>query len=301
MIPDGIHPGLPAADYHADPALGSGDVKTLATKSALHYRHRLGNPKPASGRMDLGSLIHCMMLEPDHVDDRFVVQPADIKTRRGAAWDEFVVTVVGSRTVVKGDDWGAAWGALAALEKHPIASVLLAGRRECSAFWTDENGVRCKARFDALPDVGEVLLMGEEEAVPVAVPCADIMVDLKSTADAHPRNWRSWALERLQYHCQAGAYRRVLRGLGEPRQRWVFVVVEQQPPHAVACYELTPASIAAGEALSVRACRQYAASVEFNDWPGYGHEIRPVSVSTWAIEAAHAEVYEEPEIENLGF
>ena len=303
MIPDGICPDLAPDPYHADPALGSTDVKQLATKTPAHFHEYQSRPRMFSAqqhaRMALGSLIHCMILEPGEEFERFAIQPASIKVRRGKAWDEWHATI-GDREVVSQNQWDSAEKATAAVLSHPIAPRILSGRRECSAFWTDENGARVKARFDALPDAGEVNLLNEEgERVPF--PLSRCMADLKSSGSAHPSDWGRFVLERMGYHIQAGHYRRILQALGEDRERWLFVVVEQSPPHAVAVYELSLNSIGAGEALAAKACRQYAASTDLDDWTGYPTEIGLVSVSDWTIEAAHAEAYVEPDIENPGF
>jgi hypothetical protein len=298
-VPNGIYEGLDAEAYHADDALGSSSIKVLATKTPAHFREYQRKPVKPSSKMTLGSLIHCMVLEPGEEFNRFAVQPASIKQRRGKAWDEWVVTI-GNREVVKQSDWDAAERACAAVMSHPVAPRVLSGRRECSAFWTDENGVRVKARFDALPESGEVELLnieGDREAYPLA----RCMCDLKSSASAHPNDWGRFVLERMGYHVQAGSYRRLLNALGEDRDRWLFVVVETSAPFAVAVYELSLNSIGAGEAMAAKACRQYAASTDLDDWAGYPTEIGLVSVSDWTIEAAQADAYVEPDIEKVGF
>ncbi|MET3483165.1 PD-(D/E)XK nuclease-like domain-containing protein [Methylobacterium sp. 1973] len=80
-IPDGIHFGLDEAAYHADPALGSTDLKQLATEPAAYWYGSALNPhRPAEdddtpARL-VGRAVHKFVLEgPPAFLDRFERYP----------------------------------------------------------------------------------------------------------------------------------------------------------------------------------------------------------------------------------
>ena len=73
----GIYFGMPDDEYHADEALGSTDIKMLATKPWLWQRNRL---RPASRKvtsaMIWGSALHCYVLEgKEEFEERYAVTP----------------------------------------------------------------------------------------------------------------------------------------------------------------------------------------------------------------------------------
>jgi len=299
----GLYPDLPAAEYHADPALGSGAIKDVL-ESPARYRYRQLHPKKATDAMALGSLAHAMILEPETVADAFVRQPDEIKQRRGSAWDGFCAEA-GDRTIVRADDYRRAEGMRRAVEGHPVARRLLSGRTEVSAFWTDQ-GVRLKARADALPEDGTVPLLGEDGEV-MEYPCSRVIVDLKTTRSADIRQWTTWALERFGYHYQAGHYRRVLEACGEARERFVFVVVESEarilgddgePAHVVEVYEMRLSTLSVGEMKAAGAVRKVAACQETGAWTTQpSGPIKVVGLTEFQEEAAAGEAYDEPDID----
>lgn len=60
----GIYEGISSADYHADPALGSTSLKTLATRTPAHWRWESAHPVHKD-IYDLGTVTHSLILEGD--------------------------------------------------------------------------------------------------------------------------------------------------------------------------------------------------------------------------------------------
>jgi len=324
-IPYGLTPGYPAAPYHLDPAIGgSGDVKALALKSPAHYRHRLAHPFVPSARMVLGSLAHALILEPDEVDQRYVVLPREIANKPATkAWQAWARDALGDAdlyagmkvtdaaslfhdtfkvrglTVVTEADYDLAVAMRDAINRHPIARPALSGDTEVTVRWDDPaTGAPCKGRIDALPTTNEaVTLVDDSEAGQQGVPLSLCAVDLKTTGDASRAAWSTFALERLGMHLQAAHYMRGLSEVGHPRQRWLFVVVEQHPPHGVAVYELLRSSIEAGSALCDKAYRAWSTCTEADDWPGYPEQVVGVGLSEWARSSATMAAADEYDVE----
>ena len=67
---------LSNADYHADPAVSASHLHAIA-RSPYHYWSRYLDPnrKPVepTAAMRLGSLVHCAVLEPDELSQRYSV------------------------------------------------------------------------------------------------------------------------------------------------------------------------------------------------------------------------------------
>ena len=302
---DGIHLGLAATPYHADTALGSGSIKAIIESPKL-YRYRADHPIVASRTMDVGSLIHAILLEPETVGAAFVElddgQAMAWHTGAFQEWYRGAFEFTGcqgmkikeaadgfrahyeaqDRTIVRALDMETARNAVAAIRADPLASILLTGDTEVSAFWTDDAGVRMKARCDALPSGGEVDLPRGPTRL------ADIIVDLKTTGrKAHSSEYTRHAIKRMGYHVQLGHYRRVLREAGQAREYAVMVVVEQAPPHHVGVFYLDDETLELGEALSRKAARDWATCTEAGEWPGYGEGITLIGLDGDDLERGH--------------
>ena len=304
-ITDGIHYRLEAATYHADQAMGSGSVKAMLESPRL-YRYHADHPRAATRPMDVGSLIHAMLLEPETVGKAFV----ELDDGQSLAWhtgafQEWYRGAFGfdgcqglkikeaadgfrahyeaqDRTIVRASDMETARNAVAAIRAEPLASMLLTGDTEVSAFWTDDAGVRTKARCDALPSGGEVDLPRGPTQLD------DIIVDLKTTGrKAHSSEYTRHAIKRMGYHIQLGHYRRVLREAGQAREYAVMVVVEQTPPHHVGVFYIDDETLELGEALSRKAARDWATCTEAGEWPGYGEGITLIGLDGDDLERGH--------------
>jgi hypothetical protein len=177
----------------------------------------------------------------------------------------------------------------------PVASLLLSGDTEVSAFHTDVAGVRCKARLDALPTEGEIDL-------PIGrVPLSSVICDLKTTGRrAHSLEYSTHALRRMGYFLQAGHYRRILREAGDAREYFVLMVVEQSPPHHVGVFYLDDETLEMGEQLSRKACRDWATCTEAGSWPGYGEGITTIGLSPDDLDREDERAKREVEID-VGF
>lgn len=209
MIPDGIHFQLPEADYHADDALGSGDIKRLLINPVGFWANTprgkqilidLGLAKEESEDEEqslsqlFGTACHVKVLEPHRFDALYTEKedmPVDYLATKdqigdelrqigaylppsGASRTEYVMAAKRAGLKVS-DDWkmdelmraegrdilSKRWCAQLNMIDHllNVSHPALEGRSiredslsdgypEVSVFWTDENGVRFKARFD---------------------------------------------------------------------------------------------------------------------------------------------------------
>jgi hypothetical protein len=250
------------ADYHADPAVSASHLHAVS-KSPYHYWSRYLDPnrKPVepTAAMRLGSLVHCAVLEPDELLQRYGVAP-DRRTKAGKEQAERMATE--GMEAVSEPDMALALSMASSVRQHPAAYALLAQGKAEQSFWWDDatTGLRCKCRPDWYYQ--------------------STVVDLKTTTDASPAGFAR-SVATFRYHVQASHYLSGLHGA----QRFVFIAVEKTAPYAVAVYELDAEAMAAGNELRLRDLRMIADCRATSEWPGYGDQCQTLSLPKWALTA----------------
>jgi hypothetical protein len=250
------------ADYHADPAVSASHLHAIA-RSPYHYWSRFLDPnrKPVepTAAMRLGSLVHCAVLEPDELLQRYGVAP-DRRTKAGKEQAERMATE--GMEAVSESDMALALSMASSVRQHPAAYALLAQGKAEQSFWWDDatTGLRCKCRPDWY--------------------YGSTVVDLKTTTDASPSGFAR-SVATFRYHVQASHYLAGLHGA----ERFVFIAVEKTAPYAVAVYELDAEAMAAGNELRLRDLRMIADCRATGEWPGYGDQCQTLSLPKWALTA----------------
>jgi hypothetical protein len=264
--------GMPAAAYHADPALGSGSIREL-NRSAKHYaayRDGSGETTPA---MRLGSFAHVATLE--HITWTGCY-------RRGIAGDGRTKVVKDARaaleaqaandgiTIVNPDDYDTATAIAQSVRAHPAAAGLLryAVDFEVSLFWEDpDTGVHCKARIDFV----------------ARTPAGIVLGDLKTTADASEeavaRAIVTYGLDSQGAHYWSG-FETVT---GEPVAHYALLFAENTRPHDVLVRTLGEATLGRGRTRRLRALDLYAECMAANRWPGRDERIAILDAPSWAL------------------
>lgn len=151
-----------------------------------------------------------------------------------------------------------------AVLSHPVARKLLAsGEAEQSFFWTDpDTGVECKARLDFITSHG-------------------IVADLKTSSDASQDEFCK-SISRYGYYRQDAFYNRAYRqAFGKSAKGFVFIVVEKEPPYAIAIYTLDAESRATGDGEIDSLLRLYKRCLESDSWPSYSEKIETISLPRW--------------------
>ena len=261
--------------YHADPALSSSGARAIL-RSPARFAYDREHGRPDTKAFDEGKAAHSLVLGTGA--PLFV--PVDGLGVPFTEWrtDEAKAQVEQARAAgcvpVKIEQRDRVLAMARALASHPRAGALLdptRGRPEVSGFWTDaETGAECRVRFDLLRD--------------------DAIVDLKTTDDASPHGFARSAAK-YGYHQQDAWYRDGAAALGLGDLPFVFVVVEKDPPHLVACYELDADALAAGWRRNRRALEVFARCTETGRWPGYPEHIQQLSLPRWAVTDTGEDYY----------
>lgn len=242
-------------------------------RSPLHFRHRLENPRESTKSLELGTIGHIAVLEPERFLREFVLWDAKTEKgdktapRRGKKWDEFVAQNQGKQTV-RTDEYDVAIALRDAVRANPVAMKYLSmGRPEVAMTWSDEHtGLACKGRVDWVTHVEQV----------------DCIVDLKGTRNASPDSF-SRDCARLSYHLQLAFYADGYEAATGKTPRVVVVAVEFEPPHDVVTY-IVPAEVTEiGQDEYRKLLERYAECTEAKYWPGCGNGAEKIlQLPAWA-------------------
>ena len=252
----GIYPGITNRDYHADPALGSTSLKTLATRTPAHYQHDKAHPK-SSDAFDLGTVAHSLILEGDESGVEVWDFPA---WTTKVAKDSREETRAAGKIPMLTKEWAQVVAMRDAVMAHPQARMLFTGHlAEQSVFWEEDDMLKCR------PDAWH----------------PGTLVDLKTARDANPNEFGKVA-HSFGYHQSAAHYIDGVKAATGEELPFHFVLVEKTAPYLVSVVELDAEAINIGRELNERAKRIYRECVEANTWPGYP-TAEPVSLPLWAI------------------
>jgi len=272
-VKPGIYLKLDNEAYHGGPGISKSGLWTIHTQTPAHFRYppEKEESTQATAAKDFGTAAHIAILEPNDFEERVMRGPAD---RRGNKWTDAAEycsaegktllvaaaydDVLAIRDAVHADAW--------------INSIITGGDRmvEASGYWIDEEtGELCRCRPDLYrEDLG-------------------IIVDLKSTASAHPDAFAR-SVTNYGYHAQEAFYSDGWRALGKPVEGFVFLAWEKKAPYAKAVYELPPSIVEEGRAAARSALATYAHCRRANEWPGYGDGVQELSFKRWAYRLTEA-------------
>ncbi|KXX64207.1 hypothetical protein AY586_14765 [Marichromatium gracile] len=293
--PLGLHHNIPFETYLRLPAISSHGLM-LIERSPMHYQwaqedaaHATSSPKRR------GTLAHELVLTPeqaDHILSPVGVNPTrnadkarliehicttlnlpppevDVEGPPRAVLDAQLAAVKAAMTerrryLISDTELATAQAMRDAVMAQPFARALLAdGDPEVTMLW-ERDGVSCKARADWVCGGHQVI------------------VDLKTAADAGEQGFRR-AVGQWKYHLQAAHYIDAARATGLGERTFVFIVVESEPPHGVALYQLGEREVHAGGVRIRRAMDAYRECIDTGHWPGYPTEISPIELAPWAL------------------
>lgn len=247
---------MPFETYLEAPAVSKSSLWTAITRSPAHARVE----KEPSNAMQLGTAVHCAVLEPDAFTSRFTRGPDD---RRGNRWKE-ALDEHGAGLLTSGD-YDAALAIRDALRTEPLVAKVLKGAVvESSGFWIDgATGLLCRARPDAWNER------------------SGLMLDLKVTADARPDVFKRRVAD-FGYHAQEAFYTDGWRACGAEIDAFVFLAIEPTAPHGFCLFELEPVAVAEGREAMRQALDHWKYCVERNHWRAYSGGVQPLDLPKYA-------------------
>jgi hypothetical protein len=284
----GIHAGVTASAYHADPcskpSLSATIAKVLCEQSPAHawWAHPRLNPdfeRTESATFDIGTAAHAMLLEGRDICvpvDAPDWRTKDAREKRDAIRGWGRIPLLREQWERVGDLYDAALAAFAELDMWPLP--LRDGRAEQTIVWKEPGGVICRGLVDWLRD--------------------DLVAfdDLKTTTrGANPLTWAERRTWDLGMDVQAAFYQRGPRkNTGEaapPR----FVIIESAPPFAVSVLGLAPSAMELAHAKVEYAIDTWRRCIKSGRWPAYAGRVSYVELPAWQATRWAEERYIEQE------
>lgn len=261
----GIQTGISHKDYLAVDAVSASLLKK-GRKSMQHLKIALDKPDPPNESMNLGSVVHALVLEHESVvKNKFYIYPkCDRRTAAGKKTYALAQLDADGKDIVSDDMLAEAKIMAANVKAHPMASKLLEGSQtELSCFWhNDEHDLDCKCRPDIINSKG-------------------IPVDLKTCSDASFFQFRTDAYN-FGYHLQAAHYLEGVRSHVPEANNFVFICVENKEPYTVAVYAYNDASLEVANKDRNFIMHQYKECLNSGIWTGYGDSIEDLDLPPWA-------------------
>lgn len=260
----GIYFDISNEDYHAGNGVSKSQLDMVAINPALLKWQRAAPVDTEKLKaLDMGTALHCLLLEPDEFDKRFIVAPEfNLRTNQGKADKEaFLRDVESSGMTVMDYEQGRKLQLMRdSAMAHPVARWALEeeGYCEASHYWNDpETGELCRIRPDK-----------RLKRVPV-------MFDVKKVADMG-RFARH--IEEFRYHVQDAMYSEGARLTTDEPHGFMFIAVSETidcSRYPVRVFELDPYDKDEGLRLYRRDLNTYHNCVTSDDWGGVEIIKRP--------------------------
>lgn len=258
---------MTADEYFASEGYESNSSLKPILRSSAHYVHNKEAPREDKPHFNLGSAIHCAILEPVRFKDEYVVSPVfDGRTTAGKqAKLEFIENNKG-KFIINDDDMECINGIAENVIYHDDAMQLLkAGTNEVSYFWQDpETEIWMRARADSESRFATL--------------------DIKSTDDASPKGFVK-SCAKFSYDMQAYIYTEARQQVTGETKQFVFLAVEKKAPYTIGLYIASREMLASG-LLQYREALRRVAEYRANPTGRLGYQpdgkIEELVWPTWA-------------------
>lgn len=174
-LPDGIYLGLSAERYHADTAMGSSQIRDALKGANLFWHKSPMNPKPPkkkkSDALTVGDAVHKLLLEGRGPFDALFVRGPYGEEDDYSSAEKSALTKAAKAKLTAGqcllsqEDYDFVVDCKSILDNDPkLKGCLDNALTEVSIFWTRPDGVRVKARHDALKlrGIGDIKTIANE-------------------------------------------------------------------------------------------------------------------------------------------
>jgi len=246
-----IYDGIQALNY-------SGAKELL--KSPAHYQAYLNQEREETKALRMGSLIHCAVLQPEALNEKFVTAPeVDRRTKEGKeTYAAFQSSLKPGMTVVSAEE-SAECHIIASAAKHALERMEVTFDMTEFMFTTDHCGVQLKCAIDGVGTDG-------------------YLYDLKTTEDASPAGILK-AIRAYRYNLQAYFYRLCFETAFERRVLgFRFLFIEKTPPYATAWVEIGPELMSYACSDFEKALQTYRECTTLGEWPAYGDEVQVIDI-----------------------
>jgi hypothetical protein len=202
--------------------------------------------------MIFGSAVHTYLLEKDKFGEQYtVMEKIDRRTKDGKEAYANLLAMSAGKQLISSETFEQLVSIEKSLSKDTEALALLSnGLVEQSIYWNDpDTGVLCKVRPDIIH--------------------SNMVIDLKTTSDG---SYRAFQLSAFKYGYDiqmAMIHEAFKHGLNKEMKDFVFVAIEKESPHAIACYPVDESFIDEAILDFKALLRKYKECLNKNEWPSY--------------------------------
>ena len=212
-------------EYRSVKAWSNSDISMILQSPALIEWNK-NAPTEGSDSVDLGTHVHCAVLEPDEFTANYVTMPDYGTSASGKRSAELFEKNMKGKIILNAKTYETVIAMKNSILAHPVARKLLTspGQSEVSIFG-ELQGLKVKCRPD-------------RQVNPEAFGGQHILVDVKKTADIDKF---IYSVRDFGYHRQNAFYSDIYYQLTGHRPRFVFVVVGEKRSigrHPVRVWEL---------------------------------------------------------------
>jgi len=225
----------------------------------------MGNQKDKSvtPAMQLGTLFHTACLEPDKLEEQYVISPySDYRTKEARDWRDSLDGV----TCVAADELARATAAGHQFRNNPAVSFLPEYNTEVAVFTELLPKIPCKGMIDLVPESGHSL------------------IDLKTTANIESLDQLSKIILDRGYHWQGAMYLDLWSAAtGDIRDEFTIIFMETIYPFEMATVTLDLAFIQLGRTGYMNALSKWNQCVKSNTFPPAVDGNQTISPPKWAF------------------
>lgn len=239
-------------------------------KSPAHYQAAKRRRFMPSAIMDIGSALHCKVLEGDEeFEKRYIKKPDDISfnTKEGKEWKASIK----GKTILANNDRDQAWDSVHGMTESLRKLEWFDGKaenyrkfNELSIYW-NKDGIPCKGRLDRLVDDGDQLLV----------------LDLKTTDSVDPDVFSKKVVGSMNYVFQAAWYTEAAFMAYAKPAKFIFAAIERAEPWTVGIFEVSEEMLEEGRAQIREARRILKDCTDNKKWPSREADYNILHLPSW--------------------
>lgn len=281
----GIYPALSNSDYHAAPGVSATFLKSMrkSPAHAIANRKKEAKKDPRKDKDRIWyHLIHCAILEPQALEERYIVSPEDapkrplkkledykktpeLETLNALDWWKMFDARAEGKICINFEDW------YAAMQIRENAASL-----KCVQDILPKSGVAECSFFAEDPETG-ALMRGRPDFEGPA-----IFADVKNCGDADASAFNR-DIARMGYHIQIAHYAEVVRlARGEEQiKSAAFIAVETEAPYGLQVHPMLQGWMDQGLKERRALLDLYAKCEAQEVWPSYSDVMTACDIPAW--------------------
>jgi hypothetical protein len=255
----------PDMDYRREVGENQSHLKNILISPA-HYKASLKRRFITTVNMEIGSALHCKVLEGDtEFNNRFILKPQDVSfaTKEGKEWKQNNK----NKTVLAQQDYESVLGmaeSLFQLDWFDKKQKDYRKYNELSIYW-DSDGIPCKGRLDRLVEL-------ENEV---------IVLDLKTTDSVDPSTFQKKVTGTMNYIFQAAWYSEAASLAFNKPARFIFAAIERGNPYCSSIFEVSDEMMQEGVAQINQARKILKKCLQTKKWPKPEIPYNVLSLPPW--------------------